>query len=250
MAISWTTKKQLTFFLGFLAVVAAGAGITAYFLLRPTCLDNKQNQGEAGIDCGGPCATKCIGNPKEMNILWTRAMEISPNKYDLAALVNNPNTNLGASKVSYQFRAYDKENILIGSVDGQTFINPGDRFVVFSPNFEAKKIPNRAFLKFDTIKWKIVSQPDQKLFVVGKNFTNQPMPILKAAISNTGIPAIQNIFVSVVLYDKEKNILGANSVRMDGIEGGETRDAVFTWPKPFSEEPDSIEVLLRTNETN
>ena len=28
-------------------------------VLGPTCSDNIRNQGETGVDCGGPCTVKC-----------------------------------------------------------------------------------------------------------------------------------------------------------------------------------------------
>ena len=54
--------KQVVYGILYLAILG-GIVTGIYFLLlkQPaSCFDGIQNEGEAGIDCGGPCAVVCI----------------------------------------------------------------------------------------------------------------------------------------------------------------------------------------------
>ncbi|MCX6731867.1 MAG: hypothetical protein NTX55_02685 [Candidatus Parcubacteria bacterium] len=148
MAISWTARKQITYFLIF-AVIVLGA---IYFVwkgaTKPTCFDNKQNQGEEGIDCGGPCPKKCLGEVQNLIVLWTRFFETSPGKYDMAALVKNPNLFLSISSLKYTFEIRDKDNLPIINKDGETFITPGETFPIFETNVDVgSRTPGQAFIE-------------------------------------------------------------------------------------------------------
>ena len=48
-------------------------GLPAFLLLykAPTCFDGKQNQGEGGIDCGGPCVKLCPSAFLPPEVIWT-----------------------------------------------------------------------------------------------------------------------------------------------------------------------------------
>ena len=60
-------KRLVIIFVYLVIISAVGTGL--YFLLRtqPTCGDKIQNQGEEGIDCGGPCG-RCESIPKIENL--------------------------------------------------------------------------------------------------------------------------------------------------------------------------------------
>jgi hypothetical protein len=63
--------KQLSILFVFSTLILA-IGVGIYFIIngqQPNCYDGAQNQGEIGIDCGGPCGP-CPG-PRSLNISYS-----------------------------------------------------------------------------------------------------------------------------------------------------------------------------------
>ena len=132
MLFSWRTKKQLSYL--FAAISLFGI-IVGFFLWRyysgGTCFDNKQNQKETGVDCGGPC-DPCPLNLKEPLVLWQRFFPVDgANVYDAAAMIENLNYDWGSGEIRYSFKFYDKDNILIIEREGKSFLNPKERAIIF-----------------------------------------------------------------------------------------------------------------------
>ena len=127
LLFSWRTRRQFFYFAIFaLAILAIIGGIVWYFWPEPTCSDKKQNQGEQGIDCGGPC-TPCLGEIKDISQKWVRFFKNREGFYDIAALIENSNLFAGIPNFKYTFKLYDSNNVLITIKEGSTFINPGEQ---------------------------------------------------------------------------------------------------------------------------
>lgn len=246
MALSWTSKRQLGLFLMFLGVVLVVAVSLWFFLTQPTCFDGERNQGEENIDCGGPCSP-CIGVTKDLITVWTKFFKLRDGKYDAAALVENPNLFLGLTTLKYRFKLYDENNILIAVRAGETFINPGEKYVIFESAIDTGfRVPKRAFIEFTSVSnWKRVEDERPKLVVSKKVFTNEPFPRLTMEVSNSSFFSVRNIYAAVLLLDKDKGVKGVSTTKIDFIEGEGTRQVVFTWPDSFFEEPESSEIFLR-----
>src|SRR3989344_2299289 len=109
MALSWRVRKQLSYLF---AVILFFGAIAGFFVWRQlsggTCFDNRKNQGEAGIDCGGPC-DPCPVNLKELLTLWARFFPVNGNIYDASALIENLNQNWFAARINYNFKLYDED---------------------------------------------------------------------------------------------------------------------------------------------
>jgi len=249
MIIPWTIKKQLIYFLIFVLVISAIIFFIWSGATKPTCFDNKQNQDEEGIDCGGPCPKKCLGEVQNLIVLWSRFFEISKGKYDIAVLVKNPNLFLSITSLKYKFKIYDKDNILIAIKEGETFITPGETFPIIETNVDVGlRTPGQVFIEFEkNFQWERTEKEKPPLVVSKKQFLNNPpFPRLIITLENKSVSVINNIDVAAVLYDKDKNAKGVSLTTVDSIAGESSQEVVFTWPQPFSEEPSSSEIFLRT----
>ncbi|NOY35703.1 MAG: hypothetical protein GXP44_02175 [bacterium] len=250
MIIPWTVKRQLTFL--FIAALIVGAAVFSLWIVsnNPTCFDGKQNQGEESVDCGGPCEA-CLGEIKNLVVSWAKPFKLKDGVYDAAALVENPNLFLALPSLKYKFKLYDEDGVLVAVRGGETFFNPGEKFVIFETGIETgKRIPKRAFIELEqNPRWKRIEKETARLVVSGKSFTNDPFPRLTARISNKSIFSADGVYAVAVLYDGEKNATAASSAAIGLVDGGSSRQISFTWPKPFAENPASSEILLRTNWT-
>ncbi len=249
--LPWRTKRQIFYFGIFaLIILALIAGLVWYFWPAPTCTDNRKNGGEEEIDCGGPC-TPCLGEIKDLKISWVKFFKNREGFYDVAALVENFNLYAGLASLKYQFKLYDANNILITIREGATFINPGEKQIIFESSLSTgPRIPRYAYIEFESEKnWKYIKKEKSFLSIVSKYFINYPFPRLSAEIRNDSLADVKNVLVSSVLYDEEGKAVGVSSTKIDLIPAESSQFASFTWPMAFEKEPANIEIFAATNLT-
>lgn len=253
MPLSWRTKTQLKYLFLVILIILFFIGILGFVVykkfLKPTCFDKKQNQNEAGIDCGGECGP-CAINLKEPIIIWSRFFKESgsENKYDLAALIDNPNEEWGSKEIKYGFKIFDENNILIEERKGTTFLNPKERFIIFENSVDAKNAnPKKAVIEIKPIKnWKYTKEKKPEFIITKKNFDHESS-ILEAEFKNSSINSLKNIYVSAVLTDRDGNAFAISMSKTSYMKAGETAESIFTWQQIFENEPTQIEILPRVN---
>src|SRR6185295_8768478 len=103
--MTWARERQI-FYVG---VLLAFFIFLAFFLTYPyfhqpaTCFDLRQNGTETGIDCGGSCPFACAAQLDPISILWSRAFQVLPGRYNAVAYLENHNKNSAVVKVTYRF---------------------------------------------------------------------------------------------------------------------------------------------------
>lgn len=255
MALSWSSKKRLSYLLiVFLFIIAVSSliGIFIFYkFYKGTCFDKKQNQKETGIDCGGPCGP-CAYGLKDPVIIWTRFLKQTDDpdshKYSIAALINNPNLNWGSEEIAYSFKLFDENNLLLAEREGKTFLNPKQEFIIFENSINTgEKESKKAFASIYPINnWKYLQKSPPEFTVTKKTF-DKNSGILEIELKNESSYDVSNIFVSADLADKDGNIFAASATKIDRISAFSKEKAFFTWLVKFSEEPSQIEVIPRIN---
>ena len=253
--MSWASKRQFTYGTIVIAVIIFAISIPAYLYLNkpPTCIDNKQNGDEKGVDCGGSCDTLCVSQISDPIIQWSKVFKVSDGVYDAVAYVENPNVNAGVKKVIYKFKLYDKNNVLVAERVGKTFIGQNEQFAIFESNIRTgKRIPKNAFLEFkqgiDWTRLKISKADIPNIFARNKNISGlETKPRLNALLVNDDPFKVLNIEVVAILYDINGNSIAVSSTVVDSMAKNSTKNVTFTWTKPFSTLPVKIEIIPRTN---
>src|SRR3989344_1263580 len=96
--MSWAARRR--FFILLIVGAVAVAFLTtigiAIFYNAPSCTDNKQNQDEAGVDCGGACSYLCIEQQLPPTVLFTKAIKNGDGRVDVVALIENKNSSAAA----------------------------------------------------------------------------------------------------------------------------------------------------------
>lgn len=249
--ISWSTKRQLLYLSAvFVALLLLGS-FSLYKALypAPSCADNKQNQNERGIDCGGVCPNACISDVRPLITLWARTLPASDGMYDAAAFIENPNLNAGIPSIAYTFKLYDKNNLLVAERSGKTFVNPNERFVLFVGGIRTgERIPSRAFLMFQTDpSWTQSLAEKPALVVQNETLISGAKPSIEAQIINRSFVGQKNIEVTSVLFDSNGNAFAASETIIKELMPDMQERVFFTWPKAFSEKPSKIEIMPRVS---
>jgi len=251
--MSWALKRQLSIIL--ILVIFVGGFMGLFFWLRKpalTCFDNKQNQAEEGVDCGGPCDRFCPNTLGDPIIRWSRVLPVRAGQFDAVAYVENPNPTAGLSEFEYVFRLYDASNKPIAERTGKTFLNPGEKFALYEPNVSVgNTAPSKAFLELKKPEfgyhWTKVQKPAgdvPNLSIQSKQFDSVAGNRATANIANSSLADGRSIQIVAVLYDATANAIGASSTFLDVIKGSSELPVVFTWPNVFTEIPTTFEVYM------
>jgi hypothetical protein len=244
-------KKQLKIGIGWVVVLAIiVAGI--YFLFignpKPTCFDNKKNQDEEGIDCGGICKT--CSPAQTLNIISQVFIPTTENNYDLVAKIKNPNDDQGADIINYEFSLYDSANQLIGIRTGKTYILPQETKYIVEQKFYTDKTIAKTEFKFNDISWKKLSQiNDLELRINNAEYQilEDGSNLLVGAIENKTSYDLDTIKVVGVLLDENKNIIAAGETSMNTVLKDESRGFEIFWPYPIAIQVKSFDTRVYTD---
>lgn len=139
----------------FAALTLIGSGI--YLVIKPsaTCFDNKKNQGETAVDCGGPCITCDLKNNPPISVLEQPVFfATSGQRINIFFRLVNSNSEWGAKSFSYQLFLSDSngKNQKLTFAD---FILPKETKYIFLPQVEVETIPEAISLEIDpqSIVW-------------------------------------------------------------------------------------------------
>lgn len=249
---TWASTRKAAYTLGvimFFIIIAIAVYFLQYYK-SPTCTDEKQNQDEEGVDCGGSCAIVCPTSIANPIVFWSRVFPVSHGLYNAVAYVENPNANLGVTQVIYRFRLYDEKNVLVAERVGKAFIAPNERFAILEPRINTgERIPKRAFFEFIKFSdWTKLGKDMPKMLVRGEKFSNiDTAPRVDATLQNGTIVDISDINVVAIVYDKNDNAIAVSATKVDKLKADSSYDLVFTWDVPFPSTPSRVEVIPRVD---
>ena len=249
--MSWAARRRFFILLILGAVVAAFIAILSIATLykSPTCTDGVENQGEAGIDCGSPCALLCTDQQHPPTVLFTKAFtDMSTERTVVVASVENKNNTSAARKVPYRAILYGVNQTLIQSVSGTLDLPPGATATVFIPNIvSGKQTVASSFLNIDpsSINW-FTMTVDPRV-VPGVSNTIQAgsvdAPRIEAILANGSTSTLTNVKVIVLVRNADKDVIAASQTIVPVIRPQSTASAIFTWNSAFSDMPASIEIV-------
>ncbi len=153
--------KQLVY--GLFYVILLGAVLFLIFspklIPAPSCYDAIQNQGETGIDCGGPCIPCYLKEAKPLEIPAAPSIFKSESlgKAFAAVLAVNQNQSLGMHSFSYHVQFFDGSNNLVETVTGYDNIFPGEsKYLVAEYDgsaYDVGRITSAVFSVTGAVSW-------------------------------------------------------------------------------------------------
>jgi len=252
--MTWSQKRQFAIISAILTVFLILAAIFILPRLKehPTCLDGKQNQNEAGIDCGGPCEKLCSFQVSDILVRWVKALPVTGNFYNALVYIENQNLNAGLKNISYEFKFYDQNNILITERKGRTYVSQGGPSVIFEPAVDMKGFaPYRTTFRFteEQVFYK-ENQNVSKIFIATEDKKLSDLdtsPKLQVVLSNESGFDLDNLEVAAILYNTKGNTIGFSKSFVESFPKNKKHKVFFTWLKPFGAEVTKIEILSRFN---
>lgn len=227
-----------------------------FFLSRPapSCFDNKQNQNEEGIDCGGPCTPCYLKYAKPLIILSTQVLPVTDNFSEVLVKIKNENEKVGG-EFHYQVRFFDSFSQLLAEKEGDSFILPLSFKYVVLPKVElkAKEIFRVEFL-ITKIEWQefprsateIFSVLNKKLRWLGPKEAGF-LELTGEAVNQTSL-VFPQVEVVILLYSKTGEIINASRTILEDVKSFERRSFQYIWTTDFvgssTLDPTRLEVLV------
>lgn len=248
--MSWAARRRFLIIGTIVAVVLivfAGA-LYLGFHHAPSCSDGIQNEGEQGIDCGGPCPYLCTALEQAPVVRFTQSLSTPEGLTDVIAYIDNPNQGAYARDVQYQLSLYAPDRtlaapIITGSID----LPSGATMPVFVPNISSgKSAVASAFLTIDPtiIKWQAGADtrtlPQVQDSIIGGS---KQSPRITATLDNPSAFAMSDVQVIVAVFDASGNVIDASQTIVPSIAGQGSAVATFSWNAPFPSTPARIDVL-------
>ncbi len=228
-----------------------------YFIFRtpPTCQDLLKNQGEEGVDCGGPCA-KCEPLPDIQNIkiLEKSLIPTGASKYDALVKIENPNALFGIASLEYSMDFLDASGKVLARKEGNSFLLPEETKYIFAFGAQTETKPATLELRVTSFRWQKFNdyqEPDLPVYQKEFNFISggSGFARLTAKFQNRSGYDFRKIITKAVIRDTDGNPIAINETSSNDVRANEEREVSFSWPEPFSENMDvrGIEVNSEAN---
>lgn len=252
MSSQWAEKRKLIYGVSTIVFVVLAIGLPLFFFFykAPTCFDNKKNQNEKGVDCGGVCARLCPSDILAPIVMWQRSFEVTPGVYNAVAYIQNPNVLNRIDRVGYVFKLYDKDNAVINQQSGFTFLPANKKTAIFEAGIRTgTRVPVRTSFEFtESPTWSQNAASYREPSVVSENvsLTNDAgAPRIDASIHNMSLETIKTLGVVAIIYDAEDNAIAASRTIVENLAGKSIVPVTFTWPTQFKSPAVRKEIVLR-----
>ena len=246
MTLTWADKRRFYVIGG---AVLIGMALLTVFVISiiyeaPSCLDQKLNQDETGIDCGGSCAYLCAHEVQEPRVTFARTIENGSGRTDVIAYIENRNQNAEAKDARYTVEVFDEAGTLLGTKEGMIDLPARSTVSLFVPGiYQGLGAAPRAFVSFaDDTKWRNARGGENAITVTQADLVLGDKPRVNAVLSNISPTAIYNKTVIATVFDQEGVAIAASQTVVREISGQGTATAVFTWNQPFQRTAARVEV--------
>ncbi|PID52221.1 MAG: hypothetical protein CR972_02975 [Candidatus Moraniibacteriota bacterium] len=247
-------KKRITiitvFAIMFLVFISL---VFSIIISDPTCSDGKQNQGEEGIDCGGPCATcevELTGKNlivKDSHVIYGGEM-----KYDVVASLHNPNALFGGEKVFYTIEIIGSGGDVLDTRSGETFILPNENKYLVEIGLETAAQPVKVETTIERVDWVKFTNFESPQILV----KNQKVGLVERGsdyaqafgiVSNESSFDFHNVGINVIIFDERGVPIAANKTVQRTLDADTQREFVLNWPHEFPGTIKNSEMQAETN---
>ncbi len=194
---------------------------------------------------------------------FTEAKNLILDRIDVASLgentfaavgrVTNPNLDLAAKEVPYEFQFLDKDGLMAApSEGGVTYLLPNEQKYLVAPKVNTQKpIAQVKLLLPDSLKWqKKLNLPTVKIVAnepKGRDQTNPYAYVVEGAIQNLSAYQLQEVKITFLLYGTGGKIIGASQRSEFNLKPSERRDYKQIWSGVSGSNVVKIEALPATN---
>ena len=241
--------KQAVYGIIYLVVLGViVAGIYFLFLKAPaSCFDGIQNEGEQGVDCGGPCAQICTSEVQPIMALG--AVEVfTPVAGHATALVQVENANSGfaASSFDYAITFYGSDGSNVAVVNGTSFAYAAETKYIIVPNEPVLATSTRADITVSDVQWVPSSQLGLLPQFAFTNVVNvagtNGYATVNGNITDRDISPFKNIIIIAIFKSAAGMPVGASQTELDSLAPNATQSFSISYPLVPNEDISATEL--------
>jgi hypothetical protein len=230
--------KQIVYGVIYFAILLlVVTGIHFLFFRSPaSCFDNIQNQGEQGVDCGGPCAKVCIPSTiQPISVLGTvHVFSPTTGHVTVLAQLENANSDFGASSFNYVVTLYGLDDMtVVGTLAGSSFTYADETKYIVLPNEPVPMQIGRADIAIGNVQW---VPADRMGLVPLFTFTNI-MPssgkgyvTIGGDITDRDISSFSSVTLVAIFKNAAGSPIGASATELDSISPGTAQAFSVSYP--------------------
>ncbi|MDO8601617.1 MAG: hypothetical protein Q7R62_00585 [bacterium] len=231
--------KQLIYGFFFLLVLALFVWLfyLAFLQPAPTCSDNKKNQDEIEVDCGGPNCGDCeLKRIQSVRTFPALALSSSDSKRStLLIQFQNPNANYGVNPLSYIVNLYGKDGGVIYTNTTDTFIYPSEITYRIEPNIPvSSQLIARSEIVIRNQEWvkrSDFSAPKTQIRDVRVELDEARRSATVSGVFKNDNPfTLSRAVIGVVLYGDTGSLAGLSKTLLDGLQPLEERSFTIIVP--------------------
>ncbi|MDP3014834.1 MAG: hypothetical protein Q8N28_00195 [bacterium] len=199
-----------------------------WFKPAATCFDNRQNQSETGIDCGGPCQACEIKTLILPEVSWLKYFP-TDSQTVIAAEIKNSNLNYAADYFSYTVDVYDNGGVKIKSLMKNSFIYAGEiKYLVEPVEIDSKKI-KEIKISFSNINWKLNEEFKKPITQLREIKTESTA--VSGFITNNNAFRLSKIRIFGFLYNQYGILISASKTELENVPAFEEKFFKINFPK-------------------
>lgn len=235
-----------TFYL-VLWILFFGAIYGLFFRPVASCFDGKQDQGETGVDCGGPCATACTMGVQPPAVLGVNVFATSPTTETFLAQIANTNANLAAQYFEFSFELVNASGTVLQSFPGASFLYNNEVKYVALVN---QPVGSTTAASDASATWILAIPTSTTEWVASSSFGPAPLLTVEnvatvvssstagatgsvlatGEVANSDTITFTNIFVIAVFKDANGNPIAASQTEIDSVAPDQTEPFSVSYP--------------------
>jgi hypothetical protein len=242
--MNWDTKRKIMYGAAFLTLITTVFVLFFYDTIfpAPTCYDGKKNGYELEIDCGGVCSLVCKEDVKPLSVVWSKAIKVDKNMYDLVAMVSNTNIDNASREVGFNFNLYDSNGVITANYFGSTTVPLDGKFPLIIQNIRLQSAPDTVLTTLtDGAHYKVKENPaSPTIKIVNRRYEATSISRVYATLRNTKQVEINGLEVRVLLFDEQDNVYAVGRTVVPLFKKESVKDIVVTWNEVLKKAPTRI----------
>jgi hypothetical protein len=221
-------------------IVLAVFGTQTFFTHAP-----QQPDGDGGAGNG-------IVAEHDIDVRWTHFFTSSQDAVDIAALLYNPNTDLGARLFRYTFTLSNNDAV-VDTVSGTSYILPEAERLVVLPRVRPGSSVSDISIEISDVHWEYPEEFRSSPITVRAQEFEQPTSrsgfAARAAgiVRNNSLVGLRDIDIAVAMRDAQGNIVGVNKSDTQTVLPQEERLTELFWPQELPAATSDPQFFLSSN---
>jgi len=201
----------------------------------PTCFDNKKNQNEEGIDCGGSCKNICLPETiRPVKATETKIFPLSGGNATFFGEVSNPNPDHAIKDFIFVFNIA-KRNATTSQtiISDRSFIYPNGKAYLIFPNINYQPSPgDRLEIVINNLEWAEKENFEKPNLVISDYEVIETEEGIKieGSIQNSTLSPVSDVKIFTVFRNQYQRTVGASETSLSLEAGASANFTIFHPP--------------------